>query len=116
MCLCVCRFAGGGTLLANPGDLFENLRAHHVIASSAKSRKVQNLISNGHQDIYAPAWVDYCLSKGRMVPPTPSMILYCTPATQQKLRQFVDCFGDSLVDPIEDLSAMRQLFKVGGLV
>jgi hypothetical protein len=37
-------FAGGGTLLANPGDLVEGLKAHHVIAASARSRKVRGWI------------------------------------------------------------------------
>lgn len=105
-------YAGGGTLLANPGDLFEHLRAHYVIASSTRSRKVQNLVANGHQDIYAPAWVDHCLSKGRLVPPTPCMIIYSTPGTAEKLRQFVDSFGDSFVDPIEDTASLLHIFKV----
>ena len=105
-------YAGGGTLLANPGDLFEHLRAHYVIASSTRSRKVQNLVANGHQDIYAPAWVGHCLSKGRLVPPTPCMIIYSTPGTAEKLRQFVDSFGDSFVDPIEDTASLLQIFKV----
>jgi len=105
-------YAGGGTLLANPGDLLEHLRAHYVIAASGRSRKVQNLIANGHQDIYAPAWVDYCISKAALVPPTPSMIIYATPGTLETIRQFVDVFGDSFVDPIEDTAALKQLFKV----
>ncbi len=39
------------------------------------------------------------------------MIIYATPATQEKLRQFVDCFGDSFVDPLDDVASLTQLFK-----
>lgn len=49
---------------------------------------------------------------GRITQPRPSMIIYGTPTTQQRLFESTDCFGDSFTDDIENTKALRQLFKV----
>ena len=72
--------------------------------------RVKSLRNRPKWDVVRPAWLLRCLNVDRLVPFRPQDLMVVTRATEERMIQNYDRFGNSLREPtsVEDVASILQ--------